>query len=126
MGTQSTGGGSTTSFTNTPQAMDDSYIWTEDQLLSLQLYNAATKTITLDVMSNDLGGNAKTLFSVDDGDGNPITADYELLAKDVGILELRRAAARQDAAPELVAHAILDLEHERLDSNSLVGQSGLL
>ena len=84
MGTQSTGGGSTTSFTNTPQAMDDSYIWTEDQLLSLQLYNAATKTITLDVMSNDLGGNAKTLFSVDDGDGNPITADYELLAKDVG------------------------------------------
>ncbi|TAY40191.1 hypothetical protein ELH89_13400 [Rhizobium leguminosarum] len=84
MGTQSTGGGSTTSFSNTPQAKDDSYIWTEDQLLSLQLYNAATKTITLDVMSNDLGGNAKSLFSVDDGDGNPITADYELLAKDVG------------------------------------------
>ncbi|WP_246780718.1 VCBS domain-containing protein, partial [Rhizobium sp. BK008] len=84
MGTQSTGGGSTTSFSNTPQAKDDSYTWTEDQLLSLQLYNAATKTITLDVMSNDLGGNAKALFSVDDGDGNPITADYELLAKDVG------------------------------------------
>ncbi|MVO93219.1 hypothetical protein ELG97_14200 [Rhizobium leguminosarum] len=84
MSTQSTGGGSTTSFSNTPQAKDDSYIWTEDQLLSLQLYNAATKTITLDVMSNDLGGNAKSLFSVDDGDGNPITADYELLAKDVG------------------------------------------
>ncbi|RWX08579.1 RTX toxin, partial [Rhizobium hidalgonense] len=84
MGTQSTGGGSTTSFSNTPQANNDSYIWTEDQLLSLQLYNAATKTITLDVMSNDLGGNAKSLFSVDDGDGNPITADYELLAKDVG------------------------------------------
>ncbi|TAT84482.1 VCBS domain-containing protein [Rhizobium ruizarguesonis] len=83
MSTQSTGGGSTTSFSNTPQAKDDSYIWTEDQLLSLQLYNAATKTITLDVMSNDLGGNAKSLFSVDDGDGNPITADYELLAKDV-------------------------------------------
>ncbi|WP_208605626.1 VCBS domain-containing protein, partial [Rhizobium aegyptiacum] len=84
MGTQSSGGGSTTSFTNTPQATDDSYIWTEDLLLSLQLYNAATKTITLDVMSNDLGGNAKSLFSVDDGDGNPITTDYELLAKDVG------------------------------------------
>ncbi|AGS22437.1 VCBS domain-containing protein [Rhizobium etli] len=83
MATQSTGG-STTSFTNTPQAKDDSYIWTEDQLLSLQLYNAATKTITLDVMSNDLGGNAKSLFSVEDGDGNPITTDYELLAKDVG------------------------------------------
>ncbi|TLX14396.1 VCBS domain-containing protein [Rhizobium sp. MHM7A] len=84
MGTQSSGGGSTISFANTPQATDDSYIWTEDQLLSLQLYNAATKTITLDVMSNDLGGNAKSLFSVDDGDGNPITTDYELLAKDVG------------------------------------------
>ncbi|WP_264267134.1 VCBS domain-containing protein, partial [Pararhizobium sp. BT-229] len=84
MGTQSTGGGSTTSFTNTPQAKDDSYTWTEDQLLALQVYDAANKTITLNVMSNDLGGNAKSLFSVDDGDGNAITADYDLLAKDVG------------------------------------------
>src|SRR5439155_5411925 len=27
---------------------------------------------SLDVMSNDLGGNAKTLFSVDDGNGNSL------------------------------------------------------
>ena len=34
-------------------------------------------------MANDLGGNAKTLFSVEDGDGNPLTADFDLLVKDV-------------------------------------------
>ena len=34
-------------------------------------------------MSNDLGGNAKSLFSVEDGDGNALTADYTLLQKDV-------------------------------------------
>ena len=84
MATQTTGGGSTTSFTNTPQAKDDYYAFLEDTLRSnATLYNIATNTIFLDVMSNDLGGNAKSLFSVEDGDGNPITADYELLAKDV-------------------------------------------
>ncbi|WP_018236390.1 VCBS domain-containing protein [Ensifer sp. BR816] len=83
MATQS-GGGSATSFTNTPQAQDDSYVWSEDQILNLQNYNPVSNTIILDVMANDLGGKAKSLFSVDDGDGNPITADYELLAKDVG------------------------------------------
>ena len=46
-------------------------------------------------------------------------------SKDVGVLELRRAAAREHAAPQLVAHAILDLAHERLDTNGLVGQNGL-
>ncbi|WP_294123876.1 VCBS domain-containing protein [Sphingomonas sp.] len=84
MATQTTGGGSTTSFTNTPQAKDDNYAFLEDLLRSNStLYNTATNTILLDVMSNDLGGNAKSLFSVEDGDGNPITADFDLLAKDV-------------------------------------------
>ena len=63
MATQTTGGGSTTSFTNTPQAKDDVYSLTEDQLLASEtLYNGLTHTISLDVMANDLGGNAKTLF----------------------------------------------------------------
>src|SRR4029078_12569032 len=84
MATQTTGGGSTTSFTNTPQAKDDTYTYLEELLkANSTLYNAATNTIFLDVMSNDLGGNAKTVFSVADGDGVAITADFELLNKDV-------------------------------------------
>ena len=59
-----------TSFTNTPQAKDDSYAYTQADLLASSLYNTATNVVTLDVMSNDLGGKAKTLFSIDDGNGN--------------------------------------------------------
>ena len=36
------------------------------------LYNQATDTLTLDVMSNDLAGKGKSLFSIDDGYGNQI------------------------------------------------------
>ncbi|MGZ2413112.1 VCBS repeat-containing protein, partial [Sphingomonas sp. F9_3S_D5_B_2] len=50
-----TGGGTTTSFSNTPQAVDDKFFATEDVIY------------IFDVMANDLGGNAKTLWSVDDG-----------------------------------------------------------
>ena len=70
-----TGGGTTASLSNTPQAKDDTYTYLEDLLRSdATLYNVATNTVTLDVISNDLGGNAKTLFSVEDGDGNALTA----------------------------------------------------
>ena len=83
MATQTTGGGSVTSFTNTPQARDDNYAFLEDVLrANTSLYDAVTGTIFLDVMANDLGGSAKTLFSVEDGDGNPLTADFDLLVKD--------------------------------------------
>ena len=72
MATQTTGGGSTTSFSNTPQAKDDLFttgvsattgatiVLTEDNL----------QTVIFDVMGNDLGGNAKTLFSIDNGINN--------------------------------------------------------
>ena len=84
MGDISGAGGTTTSFSNTPQAKDDSYNYLEDLLKqNSTLYNSYTNTIFLDVMSNDLGGNAKTLFSVEDGDGNPITTDFDLITKDV-------------------------------------------
>jgi hypothetical protein len=64
----------TTSFTKTPQAQDDSYTFTEDQLLApLSSYNNATNVVTLDVMSNDLGGNAKSLYSIDDGSAGFLT-----------------------------------------------------
>ncbi|WP_194712501.1 cadherin-like domain-containing protein, partial [Noviherbaspirillum soli] len=72
-----------TSFTNTPQAGNDVYNYSEDQILGLANYNNTNSVLTLDVMGNDLGGNAKTLYSVDDGNGNPLTADFELLIKDV-------------------------------------------
>nr|ABD74956.1 hypothetical protein [Sinorhizobium kostiense] len=78
MATQTTGGGSTTSFNNT-QAQDDVYGWTEEQLLASSIYDAATHTITLDVASNDLGGKAKTLWSIDDGGTNLMS---ELLKSD--------------------------------------------
>jgi VCBS repeat-containing protein len=48
----------TTSMFNTPQAVDDLYFISEDN---------ATLTYYFDVMSNDLGGNAKTLWSITDG-----------------------------------------------------------
>ena len=83
MATQTTGGGSTTSFINSPQAVDDSYCYTEDALRNSSLYNATTKAVTLDVMSDDLGGSAKSLFSIDDGNGNVLEPDFELLCKDV-------------------------------------------
>ena len=72
MATQTTGGGSTTSFSNTPQAKDDLFttgvsattgatiVLTEDNL----------QAVIFDVMGNDLGGNAKTLFSIDNGINN--------------------------------------------------------
>ena len=67
-------GGTTASFSNAPQANGDSFAYLEDYLLAnSQLYNQTTETLTLDVMANDLGGKAKSLFSIDDGDGNPIT-----------------------------------------------------
>ena len=59
--------GTTTSFSKTPQAKTDVFGWTEDALLSVLAFNSLTDILSLDVMANDLGGNAKSLYSVDDG-----------------------------------------------------------
>ncbi len=69
-----TSGGTTTSLNNTPQATDDSFNLVED-------YNAIA---WLDVMGNDLGGNAKILWSLDDtaADGSA-----DLISTDVGKVE---------------------------------------
>ena len=56
-------GGTTTSFSNTPQAQDDILNYTEESVV----LGSLSTSIILDVMQNDLGGNAKTLFSIDDG-----------------------------------------------------------
>lgn len=62
----------TTSLSNTPQAGDDYYKFYEDQLTG--------NIVTLNVMSNDLGGNAKKLFSIE-ADSDTLNA---LLTTDVG------------------------------------------
>jgi VCBS repeat-containing protein len=63
---------SSVSINKTPQAGDDYYFLTEDQLISGSYF--------LDVMSNDLGGKAKSLFSLDDGVGK--SNIQELLSRD--------------------------------------------
>ncbi|MGY3574361.1 VCBS repeat-containing protein [Bradyrhizobium sp. USDA 4504] len=76
--TQNTSGGTTTSFSNTPQAVDDSYN-----------YSASVSGILiLNVMANDLGGAAKSLWSVDNDLSVSVTssngkyAPADLLTKD--------------------------------------------
>ena len=62
-------GGTTTSFSDTPQAQDDILDYTEESVVKGYLCTS----IILDVMQNDLGGNAKTLFSIDDGSSTSTT-----------------------------------------------------
>ncbi|GLO50690.1 adhesin [Pseudomonas putida] len=74
--TTTTSGGTVTSFSNTPQAKDDVFTTTEN-LLGIMYW---------DVMSNDLGGNAKTLWSIDNADSLSTTtktyAPADLLTQD--------------------------------------------
>ncbi|PZV33107.1 VCBS domain-containing protein [Mesorhizobium kowhaii] len=69
-------GGTTTSFSNTPQAGDDLFLFSED----------ATGVLILNVMANDQGGAAKLLYSIDDGTSastsTKIAAPTDLLARD--------------------------------------------
>jgi VCBS repeat-containing protein len=76
-----TSGGTTTSFNNTPQAVDDSYTGYEDWIF------------TFDVMANDLGGSAKILWSIDDSDidgtttaGGTGDGTIDLLAQDAAMV----------------------------------------
>ncbi|MFC7537234.1 VCBS domain-containing protein, partial [Sphingomonas sp. GCM10030256] len=68
-----TSGGTTASFANTPQAKDDQY-------------NAYENCVfTFDVMSNDLGGAAKILWSIDDATRTDDSANgtIDLLTSDI-------------------------------------------
>src|SRR5919206_3006260 len=73
-------GGTATSFSNTPQAQGDFFTFSED-----------VGVICLDVMANDLGGAAKTLWSVDDGSSastlTKIYAPADLLTQDTARVE---------------------------------------
>ena len=82
MATQTTGGGSTTSFTKTPQAGDDCFDGYGEDVLGI---------VFLDVMQNDLGGKAKILWALDDGQNDSgLMSGYEaadLLAQDLARME---------------------------------------
>ncbi|MDP9423977.1 MAG: Ig-like domain-containing protein, partial [Pseudomonadota bacterium] len=71
-----TNGGTTTSLNNTPQAKADTFYNTED-LIGIAL---------LDVMLNDLGGNAKILWSVDDS-ATDAAGSTDLISTDIGKIE---------------------------------------
>src|SRR5687767_6951682 len=82
MATQTTGGGSTTSFTNTPQAGDDRFEGYNEDFAGIAIFN---------VMQNDLGGKAKILWALDDGENDSgLMNGYEaadLLAQDLARME---------------------------------------
>ena len=65
MASSSNGGGSTVSFGSTPQAKDDLLT-----AASTGLTEDSSSVAYLDVMANDLGGNAKVLWSLDNGVNN--------------------------------------------------------
>jgi hypothetical protein len=80
--TTPTSGGTATSFSNTPQAVDDTFRYVED----------GTQTIlVLDVMANDLGGNAKQLYALDNGiSAGTATKTYapaDLLVRDTAVTD---------------------------------------
>lgn len=76
----------TTSTTSTPQAGDDSYLYTETEWLASGMVTETTESettttvLTLDVMANDSGGKAKTLYSIDASE----EFTEALLSSDVG------------------------------------------
>ncbi len=82
-----TSGGTTVSFSNTPQAKDDSLTTTATGALITE----DSTIVYLDVMANDLGGNAKSLWSLDDGSSGStstkIYAPADLLAQDTARTE---------------------------------------
>src|SRR6266568_8212890 len=64
--------GITTSFGNTPQAQADLFT-------NMGLTEDSLRTFYLDVMGNDLGGQAKTLYSLDSGTETTIAAEQSAL-----------------------------------------------
>ncbi|MCH8616671.1 VCBS domain-containing protein [Sphingomonas sp. SM33] len=68
-----TGGGTTASLNNTPQAQTDIYTGQTEDFVGIRIF---------DVMSNDLAGNAKILWSLDDG-----SSSTDLIAQDTARVE---------------------------------------
>lgn len=83
MATAKTSTATATSFSNTPQAVDDLFSTLQTGLTE---DSANTDIVHLDVMLNDLGGAAKTLYSLDNATSDPtatkILAPVDLLTQD--------------------------------------------
>jgi len=69
-------GSSNNAFSRTPQAKDDQF------LLDAMTGNG-DQTYMLDVMANDSGGKAKSLWSIDDGNHSGGAGTSDLLTRDV-------------------------------------------
>ncbi|NMN79663.1 VCBS domain-containing protein, partial [Pseudomonas sp. KD5] len=89
--TTTTSGGTVTSFSNTPQAQDDIFTTGVIGTSSASITEDLLGVVYLDVMSNDLGGNAKTLWSLDDGTSlstaTKVYAPADLLVQDTSRIE---------------------------------------
>ena len=93
----STSGGSTASFSNTPQAKDDNFLSSQTLLTE-----DSSVVVYFDVMANDLGGNAKSLWSVDDGT-NSSGAMSGYIAADLLTADGARAAWFKDTEGNILA-----------------------
>jgi VCBS repeat-containing protein len=100
--------GTITSLRRTPQAVDDWFYWTEDELLSWSGFDSTTNIATLDVMTNDLGGAAKKLWSVDNGDflndllANNVNTDWEATANG-NLIRIHNGRIELDISNSLIA-----------------------
>ncbi|AZD59420.1 hypothetical protein C4K18_1432 [Pseudomonas chlororaphis subsp. aurantiaca] len=89
--TTTTTGGTTTSFSNTPQAQDDIFTTGVIGTSSAAITEDLLGVVYLDVMSNDLGGSAKTLWSLDNATSlstaTKVYAPADLLLQDTSRVE---------------------------------------
>ncbi|WP_454867753.1 beta strand repeat-containing protein [Pseudomonas farris] len=89
--TTTTSGGTVTSLSNTPQAQDDIFTTGVIGTSTAAITEDLLGVVYLDVMSNDLGGSAKTLWSLDDATSlstaTKIYAPADLLIQDTGRIE---------------------------------------
>ncbi|MCE6981567.1 type I secretion protein, partial [Pseudomonas frederiksbergensis] len=89
--TTTTSGGTVTSFSNTPQAQDDIFTTGVIGTSSAAITEDLLGVVYLNVMSNDLGGNAKTLWSLDNATSlstaTKVYAPADLLVQDTGRIE---------------------------------------
>ncbi|UVE47062.1 VCBS domain-containing protein [Pseudomonas chlororaphis] len=89
--TTTTSGGTSTSFSNTPQAQDDIFTTGVIGTSSAAITEDLLGIVYLDVMSNDLGGSAKTLWSLDNATSlstaTKVYAPADLLLQDTSRVE---------------------------------------
>ncbi|PAU53231.1 S-layer family protein [Pseudomonas sp. PICF141] len=89
--TTTTSGGTVTSLSNTAQAQDDIFTTGVIGTSTAAITEDLLGVVYLDVMSNDLGGSAKTLWSLDDATSlstaTKVYAPADLLVQDTGRIE---------------------------------------